>query len=1197
MPNAVNQLQLYLFPFALLLMLSSGQAQDAPVPADKEISHVLYFTANTGLKNSKSDLIFDQIVKASQQDKKASLVILGNITKKGFPKDEEKREAVKRTLKEELLQPLANFNGNVIFNPGTNEWREGGGQENLDDMESFLQDNSKAEFWPNDGCPIESETLTDEVELMMVDSQWFLEDWDKHPYINHKCEIKTREEFFLEFRDNLKDEQNKTIIIAMHHPVITNTRHGFIDRTGGFSNDSFYSLAMQELRGRAKTTASLYNDVIFVAGSDRNLQFLQDGGIPQIISGAAAKTEPAKIHDEESFASDENGFAKITVFKDRSSVVQFYASKPEGADLLATRTIKRERPRLEDMKYEPRENYNKNFKSSVYKSEETERTGFYKWLWGDHYRDVYSAPLNAPVLFLDDLPGNPRPIAVGGGHQSRSLRLIDEDEHEYTLREMRKSALQFLQHMVKEHYVEEIADSTVAEGIIQDFYTTAHPYAPFAVQELSEDINLYHSNPKIYYVPKQEALGIYNEGYGDKLYMLEEHVGDENKDFETFGSPDDIISTSDLLLELQDTKDSYVDEDSYIKARIFDMLIGDWDRHEDQWRWAQFEQEDGKLMYKPIARDRDQAFPRYDGPITRIIQMGIPEMRSMQTFTGDVIKNTKWFNEAAYHIDKALIQNADWQDWKEQVEYIQQTLTDEKIEAAFASLPEDVQDETIADIKEKLKQRRENLLQITRDYYNYLQEFKVVTGTEEDDEFLITRKKDGITDLQIKSEGEVVFKHSYNAEETEEMWIYGMDGNDIFKIEGKGDHLIKLKIMGGEENDTYNFQNTRKAKLYDYKSRENTILTPSAHKLLVDSYNINVYDPAKRKFSKNILFPTVDFDTNAGLKLGVANTYTKYGLLRNPFTERHKISAFYYFATNGFDVAYSGEFAHIFYNWNLGIDARYTSPNYTLNFFGFGNESYYDDDAVDRDYNRVRIQQWSFAPSLIWRNEKGASFYVQPKLESMEVKADNNEFVNQFFDQEDDLFDNQYYASGELGFNYKNKPSELAYPRRGMEANIATGYKRNIDEHDNAFGYLQPSLSIDYPLHESGIVVLATKIGGEMIFGDNYEFYDAATIGGKRTLRGYRNQRFNGKYSFYQTTDLRTGIARITTNYIPVNLGISLGFDYGRVWSDNSNSDRWHNSYGGSLFVNAFYAITGGLGYYVSDENTSRIIFNLGFQF
>ena len=43
------------------------------------------------------------------------------------------------------------------------------------------------------------------------------------------------------------------------------------------------------------------------------------------------------------------------------------------------------------------------------------------------------------------------------------------------------------------------------------------------------------------------------------------------------------------------------------RRRLFDMLIGDWDRHQDQWRWIEFK-ENGKKVYRPMPRDRDQAF-------------------------------------------------------------------------------------------------------------------------------------------------------------------------------------------------------------------------------------------------------------------------------------------------------------------------------------------------------------------------------------------------------------------------------------------------------------------------------------------------------------------------------------------------------------------------------------------------------------
>lgn len=50
-----------------------------------------------------------------------------------------------------------------------------------------------------------------------------------------------------------------------------------------------------------------------------------------------------------------------------------------------------------------------------------------------------------------------------------------------------------------------------------------------------------------------------------------------------------------------------VDQQAALRARLFDMWLGDWDRHDDQFRWASFK-ENGVTVYKPIPRDRDQIF-------------------------------------------------------------------------------------------------------------------------------------------------------------------------------------------------------------------------------------------------------------------------------------------------------------------------------------------------------------------------------------------------------------------------------------------------------------------------------------------------------------------------------------------------------------------------------------------------------------
>ena len=1196
-PIFPSKTSLFSIFFFLTVCAVFGQSDKNEI---KEVTHSVYITSNTGIRSDEANReILSSIVEASKKEDSSSLLIIGNlVSKRGYPNKDNGRQEVEKYLKANLLDHIKDFKGNIIFAPGKNEWKKDP-PDNIDDLESFLQDNSRAKFWPNDGCPIESESLNDNVQLILIDSQWYLENWDDHPYINNECEIKTRAQFREAFNDELEDSQKKTVLVAVYHPVLTQTRLSFIEKMLGIGEQTRRNPQLKKLMGTLETLASQYNDVIFLSGRDKNLQYVQDDGIEQVITGVTEKAVMAKPEEDHGdFAAYDLGYAKMNVNEDGSSEIELFTVTQKGSEKIFTNKISRERPTLNEVSW-PEKRIGETKTTSVYTEEETDKDGLYKALWGEHYRPLYSRKFEFPVLYLDTLPGNLKVLGAGGGHQSRSLGFVDDNDHEYTMRALKKSALQFLQTtVVTTHYVEDYLENTVAERYVQDFYTTAFPYGTFPAGKFMDELGIYHPNSNLYYVPKQEALGIHNNEYGDELYMFEAHVGGENKDLEIFGNADDILNTSDLFLEVRESKEAYVDEDMFIRARLLDMLLGDWDRHEGQYEWAEFEDDNGKKRYLPIAKDRDQVFSKTDGFILSLLRLGFPDFRAMEEYSEEV-KRPKWFNLAGYPLDKAFIRNADWQDWKQQVNYIQNNITDEVILEAFAVLPEGIENDPYVDeIKKTMKARRGNLEDIARDYYKHLAEFDMFIGTEENDKFLITRKPDGITNVQLMNEdGQVIAEKTYDSHDTREVWIYGLDGNDEFKIVGEGSKPLSLKVIGGEENDIYDFQNTRNAKLYDFKSKKSTIKTPGANKMLVDSYDINNYDPNKKRIRQFNLFPSADFNSDVGFKLGVKNVYTTYGLARNPFTTRQSLILNYFFRTQGFEADYSAEFAHIFYNWNFGLNAYYSSPNYTMNYFGSGNDTEYDPDDVSKSYNRVKMQQWRFAPSLIYRNTGGTTFTIKPLIESIEVGFDQNLFVSDRFLRSNTIYNSQLYAGGDVIFNYENK-DRAAFPSRGVELDVTAGYKTNIDEYNNEFAYVRPMLSMDYPLHESGFAVIATKIGGEAIIGDNYEFYHGATLGGgnQNSLRGYRNDRFNGKYAFYQNLDLRSGITQFRTNFVPLRIGASLGFDYGRVWVDNDNSNQWHTNYGGSIFINGFKAFTGNIGYYVGDEG-GRLNFTFNFDF
>ena len=171
------------------------------------------------------------------------------------------------------------------------------------------------------------------------------------------------------------------------------------------------------------------------------------------------------------------------------------------------------------------------------------------------------------------------------------------------------------------------------------------------------------------------------------------------------------------MKKIHKSEDAIVDEASYIRARLFDMLIGDWDRHQDQWRWAKFK-EDKKNIYRPVPRDRDQAFSKMaDGFLLGAAVKIIPTARLLRKYDDDLV-DVKGVNVEPYPLDMELIQEADKSDWDAQVKHIQENITDAIIEKAFLNIPQEVRDETIEEIKRTLKARRGNLNKISDRYFD-----------------------------------------------------------------------------------------------------------------------------------------------------------------------------------------------------------------------------------------------------------------------------------------------------------------------------------------------------------------------------------------------------------------------------------------------------------------------------------------------
>ncbi len=1199
-------------------------------PVDKKVNKTFYLVGDAGyaeLGESTEGLETLKNYLKTQTGKDNYTIFLGdNIYPEGMPKKDEEGREISEYRLDSQYDAVKDHEGEVFFIPGNHDWYNKG-TDGLERQQEYFEDKFKDQkiFKPEDGCPLESYDIDDNLHLIVIDTQWYLEDWNKNPKMNDHCEIKDREKFFIELEGEIKKNQQKTIVIAMHHPMYTNGVHGGkfalskhlypsqhkiplpilaslatqIRTQGGVSKQDRYNEKYNQLMKRLEVLVQDKHRIIFASGHEHSLQYIEHEEIKQIVSGSGSKASYVALGGDGLFSYGGQGFAVLDVFEDGSSWVRYYGSEGDNEPKLL----------FQKEVYEPKEVYDvsslttqfpKTVQASVYSVEETEKSPLFESVWGEHYRDVYGKKVTAPVALLDTLYGGLEVIRPGGGHQTVSLRLKSKEGKEYNMRALRKSAVQFLQAVVlKENDdVEDDLKNTLPESLIQDFYTAAHPYGAFAIPKLSDAVKVLNTTPELYYVPRQPALKEYNETYGDQLYMIVERPAEEYEGA-IFNYPDDIESTDDILDKIRSDEENVIDEETYVRARIFDMLIGDWDRHNDQWRWAEFKDQNGKDVFVPIPRDRDQVFTNFDGTVLDIARALFGAAKQFQVYD-EKLRDIKWFNNAGIKLDRALIQQSTRDVWVNQATFIQKQITDELVEEAFMDLPPEVRvGESIDQIKKNLKSRRDNIVEIANNYYDYFSKLQTVTGTDKDDFFEITRMDDA-TRVQVwrikdGEKADVMLDRTYNSGETRQLWIYGLDDDDVFEVNGKGNNPIFTRIIGGQNNDIYRINNGRKIKIYDSETLPNTVEKKGGANIrFTDIYDYNTYDYKKQILRTNVITPAFGYNPDNGISLGISDVYTVNAFQRNPFSQQHRFRVGYFFATQGLDLRYEGEFAGVKENWNLFVNGRFTTHNYAQNFFGYGNETDNPDDERGMDYNRVRQSRIEASAGILKNSDYGSTFKVRGLFQSIEIENNEGRFVDVSNVIEEGT--RNYFGTLEASYEYHSADNALA-PTRGMDFDLIGGVTDNIEDTDKIFGYLNTSLGFYNALSRNRKLVLKTLGQAQFRFGDDYKFYQAATLGQRTGLRGYRFDRFTGERALSGSADLRYAFDTFSTGLLPLQIGVFGGYDIGRVWIDNFDySSKWHDSYGLGFWINSADALSGTFNFFTSDEGL-RVSFGFGFNF
>lgn len=394
-----------------------------------------------------------------------------------------------------------------------------------------------------------------------------------------------------------------------------------------------------------------------------------------------------------------------------------------------------------------------------------------------------------------------------------SLHVYGGDGHRYQLRSVRKNPAQLLPGLIEQ---------SVAADITRDAFTALYPFAPLTLPPMQEKLGLYNIRPSLFYIPKQRALGPFNTFFGDEMYWLEQRPDDDWSGTGFFGNSEEIVSNGDARQEISDDWKHQADQRNYLRARLFDLWIGDWDRHRDQWRWATREDEDGLTIYTPVARDRDQAYSNFDAFVIRLGGIFVPDARKLQAFDYDYDGGNWLFTNGKWN-DRFFLSKMTAEDYKAEADFIVEQMDDATIDAALQRIPPEVREESLNeyDLDGKLKKRRDLLPQVAMRFYRHLARRVDIAATNKDDVIMATGLDNG--DLLVElfdadKDGEAdeqYYSRRFVANDTREVRIYGLDGDDRFELNGEHKSSIRLRLIGGTDDDEIVADERLKALAYD----------------------------------------------------------------------------------------------------------------------------------------------------------------------------------------------------------------------------------------------------------------------------------------------------------------------------------------------------------------------------------------------
>lgn len=799
--------------------------------------------------------------------------------------------------------------------------------------------------------------------------------------------------------------------------------------------------------------------------------------------------------------------------------------------------------------------------------------GFHRMMLGDGYRDVWGTPIKVPVLDLKAYAGGLKATELGGTAQTRSLRFVGANGRDYTFRPVYKDRLAFLKPF----------ENTIIIDLFRDGLSALHPTGPLAAAPFMEAAGVLHPTPILFVMPNDAALGEFREDFAGKLGALEEHatMPEEGRGL---GGALDMLSWDDLLKRLNKDARTHVDARKLLTARLMDMLMNDNDRHRDQWKWALLQQSDTTGPWVPIARDRDGVFVHHDGLLLKLVRKVKPDVVEFQR----TYPNLTAFAGPAIDFDQRLLIGLDKRVWDSVATWLKTRITDAVIDSAIRNMPREYYPLS-AEIIEKLRSRRDLLGQASEQYYRILAQVPEIHGTDSDDHATVIRDgTDVVVRLQTGS-STPWFERRFKPSETREIRLYLHEGNDRAVVRGSVASSILVRVVGGNGTNTLMDSSSvgrpgRLTRIYDqgevddvkYGKDEDFNRRP-----WVQAYNQDV-PPLKDRGSS--AQPTFGFGGGQGLGVVTNVGYARhtYGFRYIPYKDKVAFEVGYATNMDLLRTAFMADRRIESSQLHYLLDAE-MSQFEMVETRGLGNTVPDSDDL----FFDLKQSQWMLRPAVgIALGPKG-DLSLGPIVKYVSTDSAPN-----FISEEQPLGFPRFGQAGlQLAMDHDTRDSLSS---RGFVVRATSSYYPQVWDAKKPFGEISAVVSTYLTAPVWPRPTLALRGGGKRVFGE-VPYYEAAFIGGRRSLRTVKPQRFAGDASLHGTVELRVPVLR--HNYIlPWSIG-ALGFvEAGRVYNNGESPGTWHSARGVGAWIGLLSPKTA-IHIVRTNRPDRRIIVGTGFAF